>query len=154
MIHKSAVSPLMKFLRTITGRILLIALSIVIAEVLRGFAMDRYWEAHPQKAFLPITRRGLPEGVHATKFRRTTDDNYRQTPNYWLLTGSPPALRQVTNNTGLVESEDARTMIPDLHDLFGDSDISTEIVTGYEWELDHDRWYWIFKGETTALYMH
>ena len=82
------------------------------------------------------------------------NDNLFHTTHYWLLAGSRPALRQFTNGTGLVDSEDAREIMPDLQRLFRVSGISTQVVAGYEWELDRDRWYCIFAGETTAFYAH
>ena len=45
-------------------------------------------------------------------------------------------------------------MSPDLKRLFGVSGVSTQIVAGYEWELDRDRWYCIFAGEEIAFYAH
>jgi len=101
-----------------------------------------------------ITGRELPAGVRATAYGHEMNDNLFHTTHYWLLSGSASALRQVTNGTGFVESDDAREMMPDLGRLFGVSGVSTQVVTGYEWELGRDRWYCIFAGETTAFYAH
>lgn len=53
-----------------------------------------------------------------------------------------------------VESADAPATIPDLHQLFGVSGVSTKVAAGDGWELDRDRWYCIFAGETMAFYEH
>jgi hypothetical protein len=69
------------------------------------------------------------------------------------LKGSPSALRRVTEGTGFAESlDDARAMLPDVRRLFGLSLSNEDVVLGYEWERQPDRWYYIFNDGTTALY--
>jgi len=147
-------TPPVKLLRTKIGKVLLAGLSLILLVIVWDFGRDRYWRSHPDAAFRAITGRELPAGVHATAYSHEMTDNLLHTTHYWLLAGSPAALRQLTNDTGFVESEDARDMVPDLRRVFGVSDVSTQVVAGYEWELDRDRWYCIFAGETTAFYAH
>ena len=144
----------MKLLRSRFGKVSVVGGSLIILAILWSLWRDRYWRFHPDAAFRAITGRGLPTGVHATAYGHEMKDNLFHTTHYWLLVGPPSALRQVTNGTGFVESEDARYMVPDLHSLFGVGPIPTQVVAGYEWELGHDRWYCILGGETTALYAH
>lgn len=144
----------MKLLRTRFGRVSGVGRSLIILAILWSFWRDHYWRFHPDAAFRAITGRGLPAGVRATAYGHEMNDNLFHTTHYWLLAGSPSALRQVTNGTGFVESEDARYMMPDLHCLFGGGLIATQVVAGYEWELGHHRWYCILAGDTTALYAH
>jgi hypothetical protein len=143
-----------KLLRTRIGKVLLVGASLILLTVLWSFGRDRYWRSHPEAAFRAITGRELPTGVRAMAYGHEMTDNLFHTTHYWLLAGSSSALRQVTNGTGFVESDDAREMMPDLRQLFGVSAVSTQVVAGYEWELDRDRWYCIFAGETTAFYAH
>ncbi|MEY2789467.1 MAG: hypothetical protein RLZZ34_2610 [Verrucomicrobiota bacterium] len=143
----------MKFLRTTIGKVLLVGVSLIVVAFLWSFGRDRYRRSHPDAAFRAITGRELPTGVRATAYGHEMTDNLFHTTHYWLLAGSPSALRQVTSGTGFVESEDARYFMPDLRNMFGNS-VVTQVVVGYEWELDRDRWYCIFAGETTACYAH
>ena len=144
----------MRLLRTRIGKVLLLGASLIIVGLLWSFGRDHYWRSHPDAAFRAITGRELPAGVRATAYSHEMNDNLFHTTHYWLLAGSPTALRQVTNGTGFAESEDARYMIPDFLRLFGSSVAATQVVAGYEWELGRDRWYCIFSGETTAFYAH
>jgi hypothetical protein len=144
----------MNLLRTKTRKLLVAVACLILLAVVWSFARDWYLRTHPDTAFRAITGRELPAGVRATAYGHEMNDNLFHTTHYWLLAGSPSALRQVTNGTGFVESDDARDMMPDLRQLFGVSGISTQVVAGYEWELDRDRWYCIFAGETTAFYAH
>ena len=98
--------------------------------------------------------RALPSGVRATAYGHEMNDNFVHTTRGWLLAGSPSAWRQVAEGTGFVESDDARELVPDLRQWFGVSGAATQVVAGYEWELDRDGWYVIFAGETTAFYAH
>lgn len=144
----------MNLLRTKTRKLLVAVACLILLAVVWSFARDWYLRTHPDTAFRAITGRELPAGVRATAYGHEMNDNLFHTTHYWLLAGSPSALRQVTNGTGFVESEDAREMMPDLRGLFGVSTASTQVVAGYEWELGRDRWYCIFAGETTAFYAH
>lgn len=144
----------MNRLRTITRKPLVAVACLILLALAWSFARDWYLRTHPDTAFRAITGRELPAGVRATAYGHGMTDNLFHTTHYWLLAGSPSALRQVTNGTGFVESDDAREIMPDLRELFGVSVVSTQVVVGYEWELDRDRWYCIFAGETTAFYAH
>ncbi|NJM55929.1 MAG: hypothetical protein HC841_08600 [Verrucomicrobiae bacterium] len=144
----------MKLLRTTLGKVVLMGASLVVIAFGWKVARDLYWRTHPDVAFRAITGRELPAGVRAQKYGHEMNDNLFHTTHYWLLDGSPSALRQVTNGTGFVESEDARWMMPDLHRMFGSEVVTTQVVAGYEWELGRDRWYCILAGETTACYAH
>ena len=144
----------MNLLRTTTRKLLAAVACLIVLAVGWSFARDWHLHTHPDTAFRAITGRELPAGVRATAYRHEMNDNLFHTTHYWLLAGSPLALRQVTNGPGFVESDDARWMMPDLLRLFGVSGVSTQAVAGYEWELDRDRWYCIFAGETTAFYAH
>ena len=144
----------MKFLRTKIGKVLLVAASVLIVAFLWSFGRDLYWRLNPDAAFRAITGRELPIGVRAMAYTHKLTDNLFHTTHYWLLEGSPSALLQVTNGTDFEESDDAFVMAPDLRRMFGVSIVSTQIVAGYEWELDRDRWYCIFAGRTNAFYAH
>jgi hypothetical protein len=144
----------MNLLRTKTRKLLIAVACLILLAVVWTFARDWHLRTHPDTAFKAITGRELPTGVRATAYGHEMNDNLFHITHYWLLAGSPSALRQITNGTGFVESDDARSMMPDLRRLFGVASFSTQVVAGYEWELDRDRWYCIFAGETTAFYAH
>lgn len=144
----------LKLLRTRTRKALLAGASLVAVAFLWSFGRDCYWRSHPETAFRSITGRELPSGVRATAYSYKMTDNLFHTTHYWLLAGSPSALRQVVSGTDFVESEDARHMVPNLRRLFGSGTEVAQVVAGYEWELDRDRWYFLFAGETTACYVH
>jgi hypothetical protein len=109
----------------------------------------------PDAKFRAVTGRQLPPGVHATAYASETTDNLFRRTHYWLLTGPPAALRQVTAGTGFAESlEDARATLPDVQRLFGVPLSGKDVVAGYEAELDRNRWFCIFADGTTALYAH
>ena len=145
----------MKLFRTKTRKLLLVVASLVLLAAVWEFARDWYWRAHPESAFRSVTGRELPSGVRAVAYAHEMTDNLFHTTHYWMLTGSPSGLREVVVGTGFGESlEDARGVMPDLSRLFGVSLSSTQVVAGYEWELDHDRWYCIFARETNAFYAH
>ena len=144
----------MNLLRTKTRNFLVALVCLILLTVAGTYARNWYWRTHPDKAFRAITGRELPAGVHATVYRHRMDDALFHTTHYWLLAGPPNALRQVTNGTGFVESDDASKMMPNLVRLFGVSGLTRQVVTGYEWELIRELWYCIFAGETTAFYAH
>ena len=129
--------------------------AIVVIVLVALFGQSLVFHLFPTFAFRHITRRPVPPGVRITAYESEVTDNLFHTTHYWMLTGSPSGLRQVIVGTGFEESlEDALGMMPDLSELFGVSLSSTQVVAGYEWELDRDRWYYIFAGETNALYAH
>jgi hypothetical protein len=131
------------------------AFALLLSVVLFQLVRDRHRRSHPDAAFKAITGRSLPPGVRSIAYTHKMTDNLFHTTHYWLLEGSPSALRQVTNGTGFQESlEDALIVASELHPLFGVTWPAKEIVAGYEWELDRDRWYCIFAGETNAVYAH
>ena len=144
----------MKFLRSPVVIILLVGASLISLLFLWSIGRDNYWRSHPEAAFRSIIGRELPTGVRATAYAHEITDNLFHATHYWLLEGSPSALREVIRGTGFAESEDAQHMMPDLRRMFGSDIEAAEVVAGYEWELDHDRWYCIFAGESTACYAH
>lgn len=144
----------MKLFRTRIGKILLVAGSLIALAILWSFGRDLYWRQNPDVAFRAITGRELPAGVRATAYRYEMNDNFLHTTHYWLLAGSPSGLRQVTNGTGFVESNDAAFMMSDFQHSFGPGVVTTQVVAGYEWDLGRDRWYCILAGEKTACYAH
>lgn len=133
---------------------MLVAALCIAISFLWSVGQDFYWRSNPTSAFRAITGRDLPPGVTATAYNHEMTDNLFHTTHYWLLAGSPSALRKVTEGTGFVESPDALHMVPSLTLLFGSATAHPKVAVGYEWELDHDRWYCIFEGEATACYAH
>ena len=127
---------------------------LLLLAISCGVARHWYWCSHPDTAFRALTGRELPAGVNASAYGREMTDNLFHVTHFWLLTGSPSALRQVTNGTGFAESEDAPHMLPDIGRVFGVSSVETQVIAGYEWELPRNRWYCIFAGGTNALYSH
>lgn len=117
--------------------------------------MQQYRSMYPERTFLQITGRALPAGVHATAYNWSFNDNLLHTRHYWLPTGPSAALRQFSSNTSLSEStEDARHSLPDMEDLFGDPRSPDQVITGFEDDSPRNNWYWIFAGESQALYEH
>jgi len=133
---------------------------VVVASVLGVlvilFSRSMICHLFPTYAFRQITGRPLPSGVLISAYASEMNDALFHTTHYWMLSGSPSALRQIVTGTEFRDSlDDARYSIPDLQKLFGDPRSSTEVVAGYE--DDHsgrNRWYCIFTGETNALYAH
>jgi hypothetical protein len=148
--------PLMRpcFPRSTRGKLLCGTVALLIAWVITCIVMDRFRYADPTTAFTAITGRELPSGVTATRYQHEMTDNLFHTTHYWILRGDITSLRQVVHGTGFFESGDARHMLPDMKALFGLALGESDVVTGFEWELDRDRWYCIFRDEQTALYAH
>lgn len=153
-VRQSSRTGSMNLFRTKARKFLVAVACLILLTVVWSFAHDWYLRTHPDTAFRAITGRELPAGVRATAYGHEMTDNLFHTTHYWLLEGSPSALRQVTSGTGFFESEDAQHMMPDLRRMFGSSVAVTQVVAGYEWELGRDRWYCIFAGESTACYAH
>jgi hypothetical protein len=131
---------------------MVVALLLLLAAGGLG-AWSWYLRAHPEVAFRWLTGRDLPPGVRAVAYANEITDNLFRTTHYWQLEGTAPALRQVTEGTGFAEStEEARWILPDLNEMFGLPWTRSDVLIGYESELDHDCWYVIFAGETSALY--
>ena len=126
----------------------------MIAWIISCVIIDRSRYSDPSAAFTAITGRELPSGVTATQYRHEMTDNLFHTTHYWTLRGDITSLRQVVHGTGFFESGDARYALPDMKALFGLALGQSDVVTGFEWELDRDRWYCIFRDEQTALYAH
>lgn len=139
---------------SILGRVAATFGLIVGFCILSPFAQLAYRIVFPQSAFERITGRSLPSGVTVTQYRANITDNFFHVTHYWLLSGDASSLRRVTKDTGFTLSDDAVHMLPDLQDLFGLPLTRADVVAGYEWELDRDRWFYIFRGEQTALYEH
>ena len=140
----------MRILRRHPRRLLLVA-GLLTAAV----AIWLSWKPDLGERFRAVTGRDLPPGVHATGYGKEMNDNLFHTTHYWLLNGSPTALQQVTKGTGFQESlEDARWAVPDMQKLFGVTLSRVDVVAGYEWEHNRDRWFCIFGDGTKALYVH
>jgi hypothetical protein len=108
----------------------------------------------PAERFRAMTGRELPSGVRAIACNAERNDNLFLATHYWLLTGSPSAVRHVIDGTGFAPSlEDARWAAPDIQQMFGLPLSRNDVVAGYEWELDRDRWFCIFGDGTTAIYI-
>lgn len=129
--------------------------SAAIAALFIGFLLRlSYWQSNPDRAFEHFTGRELPVGVHAVAYAWESNDALFHFGQYFLLSGSPSSLRRFTNGTGLVEStEDARWMLPDVNSLFGRSLSKEQVIVGYEDDSPRNNWYWIFSGETEAIYV-
>jgi hypothetical protein len=127
----------------------------LIAAVYIGIVLRlNYWQSNPDRAFEHFTGRAIPPGMHATAYSWETNDNLFHFSHYFLLTGSPSSLRRFTSGTGLVEStEDARWVLPDINYLFGRSLSKEQLVVGYEDDSPRNNWYWIFSGESEAIYV-
>ena len=138
----------------VTRKRVLVA-AIVLIVLVAVFGRSIVFHLFPTFAFRLVTGRPIPPGVRITAYASEVTDNLFHTTHYWMLAGSPSGLRQVIVGTGFEESlEDARAIMPELSELFGVPLFSTQVVAGYEWELGRDRWYYIFAGETNALYAH
>lgn len=127
---------------------------ILVSCPIVTYIQHAYRSSRPKSAFESITGRSLPTGVTATHYGTDITDNLFHETHYWLLTGDAASLRRVTEGTGFSLSDDAAHMLPNMQKLFDLSMTSADVVTGYEWELDRDRWYCIFRGEQSALYAH
>jgi hypothetical protein len=127
---------------------------ILVFCLIATFTQHAYRSVRPQSAFESITGRSLPAGVTAIQYGTDITDNLFHETHYWLLTGDAASLRRVTEGTGFSLSDDAAHMLPNMQDLFDLSLTSADVVAGYEWELDRDRWFCIFRGEQSALYAH
>lgn len=142
------------FKRIITSKLLCGIAGILIVWVVTCVIIDQLRHADPSGAFTAITGRVLPIGVTATNYEHELTDNLFHTTHYWILQGDITSLRQVIQGTGFSESADARYMLPDMKDLFGMALGESDIGSAFEWELDRDRWYCIFRDKRTALYAH
>ncbi|KRD34245.1 hypothetical protein ASE35_11015 [Lysobacter sp. Root916] len=139
-----------------------IAATIAISVV----AWHQYWRLHPNEAFAFMTGRPLPTGVHITAYTWEINDNLFHISHYWMLAGSPAQLRQFpaamapSDEAGTVlyplheSTEDARDALPDIAHLFGRPRTVDQFVIGYESDAPRNNWYWIFAGESEALYEH
>lgn len=140
--------------KTVIGKIGLGLLGLVGVGFMISFFIDRHRSMNPGDTFLTITGRALPDGVVATRYGFKFEDNLFQRTHYWVLEGNTEGLRAVTEDSGFMLSEDARFLLPDVQELFGLPFSREDILAGYEWELDRDRWYWIFRDQRVALYAH
>ena len=142
------------FPRSARAKLLCGIAALLIAGIITCFVIDRFRYADPSAAFTAITGRELPSGVTATQYEHEMTDNLFHTTHYWILRGDITILRQVVHGTGFFESEDARCALPNMKALFGLALGESDVVTDFEWELDRDRWYCIFRDGETALYAH
>jgi len=131
---------------------LLLTVTMLVTALAIGFgALQQYRRSYPELAFAQITGRTLPAGVRATAYGWEINDNFLHVSHYWLLTGSSVQLRQFASDTSLSEStEDARYALPDMPRLFGRPQLVVAI--GYEGDQPRNNWYWLFTGESEALY--
>jgi hypothetical protein len=80
-------------------------------------------------------------------------DNLFHVTHYWLLSGEPRGIRAVADSAPFVRSDDdARAQLPDVARLFGVH--TSPLVAGYEWDAPRNHWYYIFEGESEALYVY
>lgn len=141
--------------------------AIVVATIVIGVvAWHQYWYLHPEHACVFVTGQPLPPGIHATAYNWDINDNVLHVGHYWMLTGSPAQLRQFPPAMALDDfaeksrytlgesTEDAREALPDTMQLFGQARTRNQIVIGYENDAPRNSWYWIFAGESEALYEH
>ena len=136
-------------------KLLIVLAAIPTIFIISFGCMHQYRRTFPDRAFVQITGRALPVGVRATDYNWTINDNLFHVGHYWLLTGSSSALHQFPFGTSLSEStQDARQTLPDTEHLFGEQKTASQVVVGYEDDSPRNNWYWIFTGETTALYEH
>jgi hypothetical protein len=134
------------------GQIALVTAILVGAVISVAAGRDWYRRAHPRATFASITGRQLPLGVEVTAYAHAVTDNLFHTTHYWLLAGSASGLREVMIGGGFEPTEDGE--LPDLHALFGSGQATAEIVASYESNSARNHWYFIFAGETTALYAY
>ena len=139
--------PSTKFL---AAKLAVLSIAIFIAPYLVRHA---YRVARPQAAFESITGRTLPPGVVATHYGSELTDNVLHVTHYWVLSGDPASLRKVTEGTEFTLSEDAILMASVMKEEFDSPLTKEDALVGYEWELDRDRWFIIFR-DGTALYAH
>ena len=113
-----------------------------------------YWQLNPVRAFASLTHSMLPADVNVTAYAARMEDNFFHQTHYFLLSGSEQSLRAFATNSGLVESEDARYMLP-TH-LFNQTLAAADTIAGYETEADkgRDRWFWILSGGDRAIYAY
>jgi hypothetical protein len=142
----------MKTVPRINRKKFLIGVGICFCVILMLFGQSIICHLFPAFAFRQITGRPIPSGIQVTAYGSAMTDNLFHTTHYWLLTGSPSGLREIIIGTGFAESEDGG--LPDMLQMFGVSLTETKIDKCFEWELDRDRWYFIFQGGTNALYAH
>ncbi|ALN84446.1 hypothetical protein LC55x_1155 [Lysobacter capsici] len=142
-------------------------LAAILALIAAGVvAWHQYWYLHPEHAFEFVTGRPLPAGLHATAYNWDINDNLLHVGHYWMLAGSAAQLRQFPSSMAVGDSpeksvytlrestEDARHALPDTTALFGRRKTEDQVVIGYENNAPRNSWYWIFDGETEALYEH
>ena len=81
------------------------------------------------------------------------NDNLFHTTHYWWLSGEPSSIRAVADSAPFVRSDDdARVTLPDVANLFGAR--QPALVAGYEWDAPRNHWYYVFQGESEALYAY
>jgi hypothetical protein len=126
----------------------------LIAAIAVGIALRlSYWQSNPRLAFEHFTGRPVPAGIQVRAYSSQANDNFFHFGHYFLLSGTRSSLRQFTVGTTLNEStEDARWMLPNIADLFDRSWTREQVVIGYEDNSPRNNWYWIFSGETEAVY--
>lgn len=142
------------FPRSVRGKLLCGTAALLIAWGMTCVVINRFRYADPSATFTAITGRELPSGVTATHYKHEMADNLFHTTHYWMLRGDITSLLQVVDGTEFFESVDARYALPDMKTLFGVALGESDVITGFEWERDRDRWYCIFRDGQTALYAH
>ena len=136
-----------------TRRVLLAIAALILALFVAVASMHAYRRANPELAYQQITGRKLPSGVHASAYNFQFDDSLLHIAHYWVLTGSEAELRRFAASASLGEStEDARWMLPDLSNLFGDRRTRDDVAVGFEGDQAKNDWLWVFKGGSDALY--
>lgn len=138
----------------LVGRALFI-FSALGAAIAGGVALRiNYWQSNPSLAFEHFTGRTLPAGIQVSAYSSQANDNFFHFGHYFLLSGASVSLRQFTVGTTLSEStEDSRWMLPDVAELFDRSWAREQVLIGYEDNSPRNNWYWMFSGESAALYL-
>jgi hypothetical protein len=133
----------------------LLIVSILIGAFAIGIVLRfNYWQSNPDLAFEHFTGRAVPAGIKVTAYATEANDNILHFGHYFLLSGSPANLRQFTVGTTLKEStEDAQWMLPEVSNLFDRTWSREQVLVGYEDDSRRNNWYWVFSGESEALYV-
>ncbi len=110
-------------------------LTFVGLFVLWSLGARWYWGSHAEAAFKHFTGSSLPAGIKVADYTvESCSDNFKSfSVHYWLLTGSPAALRQLVESRHLREIPKSEAQWkPNLPALFGANAPNLEVSTGFE----------------------
>jgi hypothetical protein len=131
-----------------------VPLALVAATVARSQLREKSLRADPVAAFTELTGQSLPSGVRVEKYRGTAGDNFFHTTYYWILEGDPEQLHKILVGTGFGRSdEDARWVAPSAASALEISLAPNDVVEGYEWERERDRWLLFVGPGSRAIYV-